>query len=426
MPVNLWPVGYSIFIHLIHQISSSHYFLVSCQCMLLEIALLYFFYSVLYLLKINRTSTIWLFIFLFLNPIFPYLANCILSDTLFFAVSITLFTQYLWMYHTPSTFNIFIQGLLIALAFTIRYAAIYYPIVSIVAILLSGYKPVLKLIGVIFPWVMIIPFIFYTKQKTKEITGTSEFSVFGGWQIANNALYMYGNIHVDTTDLPDGTKELDKAAKKYFAEKHPTEEDFLFVPGTFFIKVPDAILKPYMRSHVDTATSLFQAWGKVSPVYKKYGTYLIKTHPLAFIRYYMWLNTRNYFNPYLEKFGNYNLGSDHVWKPAEIWFEMKDNVVRKIPDTKYQTMIFSIYPYFFLILNVYYLFCFFYLLFTGRYKIYRSNASIIMATAFLIINFGFSVFATPVVLRHEIIPMIVLFVFCLYMSELMSEEKKVV
>jgi 4-amino-4-deoxy-L-arabinose transferase-like glycosyltransferase len=383
----------------------------------------------MYLFGITRKHTNWLFIFLFFNPIFPYLSNCVLSDALFGAISLTLFTQYLWMYHQPRTYNIIIQGVLIGLAFVIRYTAIYYPIVSIVAILLSGYKLPVKIAGILLPLLFIIPFILYTQQKTKELTGTAEFSVFGGWQIANNALYMYDHIKVDSDQLPEGTAELDKWAKKYFSVVKPTEEDFLEIEGTYFIKMPDAILKPYMESHAvytHSAVSQFQAWGKVSPIYNKYGSYLIKKYPLAFIRYYMLLNAQNYFNPYLEKFGSYNIGMRSVWDPAKIWFRMKDDSVHKNVHTRYQVMVFFLFPFFFMLLNVYYLFGFAYLFFTGRFRSgnYFSTVSILTATAFLIINFGFSVFATPVVLRYQIIPMIILFFFCLHMNEIMPDSKK--
>ncbi|HEY0271656.1 MAG TPA: hypothetical protein VGC22_00670, partial [Chitinophaga sp.] len=232
MKVNLWPIGYSIFLDLVHRVTPSHYFLVFCQFLVLQAGLLYFFYTVLYLFELRRVNRILLFIFLFFNPAFLYLSNCVLSDALFGAISLVLFSQYLWMFRRPGVGNLVFQAVLIGLAFTIRYTAIYYAIVSIGALLLSGYRWPVKLAGMALPWLFILPFILYTQEKTKELTGTAEFSVFGGWQLANNALYMYGHITVDSTRLPEGLRDIDRAAKAYFRSTPPTEEDLTEIQGT--------------------------------------------------------------------------------------------------------------------------------------------------------------------------------------------------
>jgi len=425
MKVNLWPIGYSKFIAAVHWFTASHVFLVGLQYVISTLALLYFFYSVLYLYGLSKTSTLVLYIFLFFNPMFLYLANCVLSDTIFCALSLTLFTQYLWMYRRPSIYNLVVQALLIGVAFTIRYTAIYYPLVSIVAILVSGYKLPVKLTGMAAPWLLILPFIHYTQERTKEVTGTAEFSVFGGWQIANNALYMYDHIDVDSTQLPEGTLELDRLARYYFSVVPPEKRVLADIQGTFFIKVPNAILKPYMAMDYakhgapHDARSSFRAWGMVSPVYKAYGTYLIKHHPFAFMRYYMWLNTKNYFIPYPEKFGSYNIGMRQVWEPARIWFNLKSNDITLVPSIEFQGYLFLLYPMFFMVLNIYFAFVLGYFLFSGNLKHNprRLNMAIIAATAFLVINFGFSVFATPVVLRYQVVPMILLLYFSLLLTE---------
>ncbi|WP_343690124.1 hypothetical protein [Chitinophaga sp.] len=429
MKVNLWPIGYSIFIGFIHLFTSSHVFLVYVQYIILLVTFLYFFFSVLYLYGLSRRFALILYIFLFFNPMFLVLANCVLSDAIFCAVSLILFTQYLWMYYKPAPANLVFQALLIGVAFVIRYTAIYYPIVSVFAILLAGYKWPLKFIGMVLPWLLIFPFILYTQQETKKLTGTAEFSVFGGWQIANNALYMYGNIQVDSTQLPPGTLELDREARAFWKATPPTEADLAELPGTFFIKVPSAILKPYLRTHgwatLPGAPGGFQAWGSVSPIYNAYGKWLIQHYPIEFARYYLWLNVKNYFIPHLEKFGSYNIGMREVWDPAKIWFNMKSNKVTLIPPIQFQGLIFFIFPLFFMALNIFFAGCV--IFFLTNKKLRQANKplliALLMALAFLIINFGFSVFATPVVLRYQIVPMIVLLTFTLLLTEKQFEEQ---
>lgn len=433
LSVNLWPVGYSAFLAFIHSINTSDYFLVLCQYTVLLFSLLYFFYSVLYLFQLTKLNKTLLFIFLFFNPALLFLSNFVLSDALFFAVSIILFSQYLWMLHKPTFFNLCLQAVLIGLAFTIRYTAIYYPIVSVFAIIASGFTPRVKLAGIVMPWLFILPFIKHTQDATKAITGTPEFSVFGGWQLANNALYMYGHINVDNSKLPEDLRVLDDSTRAFFQREAPTEEELASIEGTYFIKKREAILKPYQKAwainnHFQPKNSRdnFITWGAVSPAYKAYGRYLILHYPLPFARYYLWPNTKNYFMPYLEKYGNYNLGMPEMFEGPAAWFELDSRAVYTRIDPNIPAMLFSFYPICFMILNCYFLFCFIDFIVSGKIRYWRDFpiSGIALAAFFLLVNFGFSVFATPVVMRYQLLPMTLLFFFSLYMTQQLSKKKQ--
>ena len=426
LKVNLWPIGYSKFILLVHAISPTDTFLVYCQYFILQGTLLYFFYTVLYLFQPSKTFTNILFLFLFFNPIFLYLSNCVLSDALFCSLSILWFTQLIWTLYKPKAYHIISIALLIGFLFTIRYTAIYYPLVSAFALLISRQKTLSKIAGSLAPLIFIIPFIIYTKQKTKEVTGTSEFSVFGGWQLANNALYMYDYIKVDSTQLPPEFRPLDRMTKQYFNIVHPRFKDFSPFPGTYFIKVHYAPLKQYMLRYVKSEDGNwgFREWGKVSPLYNAYGSYLIKKYPFQFARYYLLLNTKNYFIPHLEKFNLYNIGENEVWPEAATWFQYKTTAIAVV-SKELQGSIFFIYPTLFLLLNFFFLYAFISLVLARskfKYDQFRYKA-VILTAVLLLTNFGFSVLATPVVLRYEVFPMILLFTFSLLIMQLLNNTK---
>lgn len=429
MDVNLWPIGYSKYLAFVHLISPSDTFLIFTQFAFLEVSFLYFFFSLIRLQKLPRNYTNILFAFLFFNPLFIYLSNCVLSDAIFCAISVLLFTEYLWMLKRPKSYHVYLSAALIGILFTIRYTAIYYPIVGAAAFLLSSQPLKIKILGIILPWILIIPFILHTQQKTKQITGTAEFSVFGGWQLANNALYMYEHLDVDSTLLPKGTLELNRAAIKYFHSVLPEDRQLEPLPGTFFMKMPNAILKPYLlqRYTVTDPPSQFLGWGKVSPIYNAFGSYLIKHYPFDFAKYYLWLNIKNYFIPHLEKFGNYNLGMDSLSEPAKTWFQLKDNSVDYEASQEFQNHLFYFYPVAFMMLNLYFLGMFLIILFSGKLKKLDPHFRmyLLLTILFLGINFAFSVFATPVVLRYQIFPMILLVGFSLYLTDAMDRLKKI-
>jgi len=427
MDVNLWPVGYSKYLRLIHFITPSATFLVFTQFIILQISLTYFFYSILYLFDLSKMYANILFAFLFFNPLFFYLANCVLSDAIFCTISLVLFTQYLWMFYRPKPLYIFSTALLIGFAFTLRYTAIFYPLIGTMTFMLSRQPVKSKILGIISPLFLIIPFVLYTQQKTKQKTGTSEFSVFGGWQLVNNALYMYDHITVDQAKLPAEMKELDNDTKDYFKRIPPFMRDLDPFPGTFFIKQPTAILKPYLlKKYTFTdPPSQFEAWGKVSPLYKKYGMYLIKNHPIPFIKYYILLNVGNYFFPHLEKFNSYNLNMDTTWDDAKVWFHWDSNAVTSPPRT-FQEHIFFFYPIIFMMANAYFSIIFFSYIIGKRKQIGNKflSAAVILACITLFLNFCFSVFATPVVLRYQIFPLILLVTFSFILTDHLDRFKK--
>jgi len=272
-----------------------------------------------------------------------------------------------------------------------------------------------------------IPFYLFTTQKTKEITGTAEFSVFGGWQIANNALYMYDHIKVDSNSLPAGTVELDRLVRRFYSEVPPKDRNFGPFPGTYFIKVPYAVLKPYMlwRYTYDSPPGQFHSWGLVSPIYRKYGAYLISNFPWAFARYYLWLNAKNYFLPHLEKFGTYNLETNTVPLEVQDWFDFVSPEVYSVSST-FQGKIFYIFPVLFMALNLSFIGYFIRVLPKKRRRNLKTGlwVATLFSGVYLLVNFAFSIFATPIVLRYQIVPMILLFTFSALLMD-GSEESQI-
>jgi len=164
----------------------------------------------------------------------------------------------------------------------------------------------------------------------------------------------------------------------------------------------------------------FRAWGAVSPIYNRYGTWLIRHNPFAFARYYLWLNTKNYFVPHLEKFGIYNLGSDSVWDGARYWFQYETPAIRSVSSEKLPATIFFAYPAVFMLMNLYFIGALIWLLVTGKWR--RMPPFFVrclwLLSAYLAVNFAFSIFATPVVLRYQVLPFLLLFSYSLMLLEL--------
>jgi hypothetical protein len=260
--------------------------------------------------------------------------------------------------------------------------------------------------------VAIVPFLFafwlFSRNAGKELTGSPLSSVLGGWQVANNALYMRGEITVDNKDLPTSDlRTLDSISDYFFNRVGFGFSDFLYDhPGNFFIQYWKGPLKIYMlRRYKSNSVA---TWAEVSPLFMKYGTYLIKSHPLSYVRYFLMPNAGHYCLPSIEKLAFYNLGSDSVWQSAVDWFRYKSQVI-KSPAKNPQGHLLQYYPYIFLVINLVLLGG------AGWWMIDKREATlgpnlrslVVLLLLFWVSNFFFSVFANIIVLRYQFFPMII-------------------
>jgi hypothetical protein len=408
--INIWPIGYSKFLTLFH----SDIVLTGFQYFFQGLAALAFFNTILYIYNPGKPITILLFVFLFINPLNLYICNYVNSDPLFAALSLLWMTQLIWIIHRPKLYQIFTQAILLFACFAVRNNAMYYPIIAAVAFILSKQSATIKVAGIVLGSLLVLVFINQQRNAAYKLTSKHQFSLFTGWQLANNALYMYKQIDVDSTKLPSKeAKDIDRIAKQFFKNAPNDMQEILAdYVANFFIRQPEAPLKQYYKQHYKTIT--ITNWGKASIAFEEYGTYLIKNHPAAFIRYYMLPNTKNYFLPPLEKLEVYNLGEDHVDPIARYWFHYGNKKITATNNSIQSKILFLFTPLF-MIINILFIIC----------MILKRNTSpiLLLITAFLVINFAFSVFATINVLRYQFFPMIICLTFTLLLIEWMDNKK---
>lgn len=430
LSINIWPIGYSKFLGAFHEFTHSDTIIVGVQYFLLELSSLYFFFTILYFYAPGRVTRNILFAFLFFDPLFLYISNYINSDPLFAALSLLWLTELLWIIHRPKVFRIFTHAVLLYLCFTVRNNAYYYPIVSLLAFALSRESIKFKLAGIGFPLLFIGLFVIHTRDIAEEMTGTKQFSLFTGWQLANNALYMRGHIQVDSTKLPSAdSRELDRLSRNFYTRVPDDFDSYLSEYGAnFFIRESKAPLKQYYSQHDNSKTELDEVanWGKSSVAFGEYGEWLIRHYPLSFARHFMLVNTKNYFFPPLEKLEIYNLGDDEVGDVAEDWFDYKTPEVSSISKT-IQGKILAPFPYFFFFLNVFLLGSLIWL-YAKRKSLHLDRqlcATFWVSTTLLAANFCFCVFATIIVMRYQFFPMLVTLTFPLLLVEILERKTEV-
>lgn len=427
LDINIWPIGYSKFLWLFHQMTHSDTALVSFQFFFLEAAALYLYLTITNRLQLGKGSRVFIYLLFFCNPMIFYFSNCVLSDTIFAGLSLIWFTELLRSIWKPLPFwRLWIQALCIGIAFTFRYQALYYPLITAAALILSKMPVWKKVAGTVIPLVFMIPFIIFSKRAGEKVTGAPIYSFLSGWQLANNALYMRGEIDIDTTHFPNAaTAQLDSMSRVFFRHQHDGFQEYLhgFV-GNFFIQTPYGPLKMYMGRHYSKDDGL-AAWGKANIPFGQYGSYLIRNHPFAYFTYYLLPNSKSYFVPPLSDIQEYNYGKDSISETAQKWFDYPKPVVHVISHDL-QFYLVGIFSLFFLGLNV-----FFAIQYT-RYRMIVKKMGLrgdlyrpfMFAAIFFILNAIFTIVANGPCLRYQIVPLLVFVLFSCMLVDALENLKR--
>jgi hypothetical protein len=430
LSINTYPVGYSMFIRLFSVITHSDTALVVCQYLMLQASILSLVFTLFYFYNPHRYTRIGLFGFMLFNPAFLYLANYVSSDTLFLSLSLTWFNILLWIVYRPSRKLMIYHALILFLAFTVRYNALYYPLIAGIAFLLSRQSILQKVAGMALCVVLLGSFIQYNKHKYYEISKKSIFTPFTGWQMANNAMYAYKFVpKAERKPVPKKYQVLDNMIREYFDStvgnpRHPEEN---LVASTIYMWTPGAPLRTYMQNQFkkDSTAPEMQRWASVSPLFEEYGKYIIKQYPLTFAQFYLLPNALKYYAPPIEFLEFYSTGVDSVHPIAQVWFEYKSNKIEtKFKDFKVDIL--NFYPILVGTMNViFFLGMIGFLVLQGYKQQTLMGKGLLLVVCMWLTNFGFSVFASPIALRFQLFPILVMTSFAfLFMEFLIKEATK--
>jgi hypothetical protein len=407
---NLWPVGYAKLIRFAGFFSHSDHLLVFLQLFIYHICGLYYFYTLLEIRPCSKWLQWTLFAFIFLNPAILYLSNYVTSDVYFISISLVWMAQLFRLTYKPTLLLLCVHLLVLLLAFTVRYHALIYPVISMTIIVFCQYSKFVKAWAVAMAIFLVGAFVMYTARQTEANMGRRQFSVFSGWQMANNAVYAYAH-------MPVSARRHDTIPQKFAAIQARVDRWLDSVPMSerpdrpimaFFIWDPGSPLQPAPGAqHISDNASHLHKMAQVAPLLNDYGKFLIARYPVPYIQYYIWPNALQYILPPAENLAVYNDGMDTVLPVAKEWFEYTSTQVYKRAGSELE--LFNYYPYLMgIILLIFLIGWIRYLYQEGRAianEHFRYALTIV--TYYWLVNFGFSVLASPVVLRYQLFNMIV-------------------
>ena len=417
--INTYPIGYSKFLRLVSVFAKPDWMLTGLQYLLIQCSSLFLLFTIFYFYKTGRLTQTILLCFTVINPLYLHLANMVSSDGLFLALSTTWFALLVWIIYKPSGKIIGWHAFVLFAAFTVRYNALVYPFISILAFAWSNLPLRKKLAGLGLCLLLCGWFVALTMFQYKKLTGYWQYSPFSGWQLAGNAINPY--LEVDSANrklIPAKFRALDKMIRN-FDRLRPEVKSYWNATG--YMWLPDFPLMQYRDSlfKKDTSSIRFKKWASMGPLYSSYGWYIIKNYPGHFLRYYILPNSLKYFAPPLEFLGSYNLGEQTVNKLAVKWFGYINNHVKTRTKSD-NVLILQFYPSLACIIHLMLLLMLLsYLLLKGWQYNPSFNKGILLAVFLWIANTGFTIFAAPVALRFQAFPVMLNVTFSLLLMEWM-------
>ncbi|TDX01845.1 hypothetical protein [Dinghuibacter silviterrae] len=402
--LGIWPVAYSKFLQIFRVFTASDLALVTFQFLLLEGAILYFYFTLLYFMKPAKWVQ-WLILSLMVvNPAVLSISNYILSDSIFTALTLIWFSLMIWYICKPRSYYTYILGILLFFLFILRYYAVFYPLLTYAIILISRIPQKAKAISIGLSIILLTGYIENTENQYYRLIRQREFSSFLGWQMAGNALIMYRHFHEFSGDQPPSElaslHQLVIHQLDSFSRLNKRPDSTLQV---FYMWDEESPLKIYMKRRYqnDPPTPYVKKWSSMGPYFKDYGLYLIKRHPLAYIKYYIGLNIKWFAFPADEALKIYNSNQDSVSTQIKEWFHYPSRRVSRISKIIYPA---KAYPFITAVMNALVVICLIiYFLIGPRKKFSREFKMIIqLFTSFWIINFFFSIISAPILLRYEL------------------------
>lgn len=413
--IDTYPIGYPMFLRAFSAITVSDTALVVFQYLLLQSGALSLLFTLFYFFTPRLEIKIILIFITIFNPLNLHISNTISSDNLFYSLSLIWLTLLLWSISRPTLKVMLFHSLILFFTFTVRYNALYYPLIAVIGFLFSKARVRLKITGILLIILLISSFIKFNRDKYYELCNIRQFTPFSGWLMANNAIYAYRYaLGPSYYKPPERFTKLDNEIRVYFDStrnnsRHPEEKIEAYHDYMWKETSP---LSMYWKDEFIKGknTTVQRAFAQAGPLFNDYGKWLILHYPKEFLQHVILPNSIRWFTPPVEFLRYYNSGLQTVPEQVQHWFRFKSNNVRTNINLKGQLLIISIqnfYPIWASIMNLLFLGSLIVLLFFLRKRIKKIKKISITAFFLWIFNYGFSAFASPIALRYQMFPILV-------------------
>ena len=290
------PLGYSLFLRLLHMAVPSGAFVVAVQYWLNAFASGCMLYAIRCAFPPHRRWPWRLYALLVVcSPVALYLTTFLISDSLFCSLTLLWLATGIRAIHRRSAGMTVVHLALLYLAINVRYIGLFYPAISVCGLLFAWRKqcavPILAAI------VMgLVPYM-HIQHIMEARYGTRVFSAMGGWAQASNATVIlpHTSLPLDAFDAAD-LRELHTHLSRYPDQCYRWDA---VLRGAFTWNNDhpgDALVRQCMTSRRMTYD---QAWVYTGKELGDYASVLRRRRPVQFCRYFLLPSAAQVFYPQL-------------------------------------------------------------------------------------------------------------------------------
>ncbi|MBK6929690.1 MAG: hypothetical protein IPH12_02085 [Saprospirales bacterium] len=328
MPGVFRPFGYSWFLMKLHTVVQSARGLSLTQLLLHIGALIYFLQAIRHCFQPVSRALNWLLTaFLALSPLHIYMANSILSDSLFASISLCWIASGMFLLKRFHWLTFLFHLLALFLAMKVRYTGIIYPAISVLIAVLGSDAIWKKLALAIIPCVLSVVFYTTTRQFMYKSFGVKTFSGFAGWQMANNALHTFPYFELKPENIPDrNVRGLYEFVRLFSDTIYPAPG----VTTTGFMWENKKPLKQYFSQTIAAEKPSWaygNRWLYAGLRYEDFGNYFIRKYPALFARHFVLPNLKDVAYPPLGFLRTYQ--EIKQGKETCEWFDLPKETVPK-------------------------------------------------------------------------------------------------
>ena len=415
------PFGYSKFLIILHNISTSMSFIVFVQYWLSAISTMLFVFTIKYFYRPQNNIIEWAFdVFSVCSITVIYLANCVLSDSLFASLTTLWIVSGIWFINaqkmSAKTVLFLFHLILLSFIFAVRFTGLFYVFITIFVVLITLFKHH-KIIAVTFiSTALLLFYLLYKNQvnSTYQLTRVKTFSAFSGWQMANNALHVIPYIDIDTTKITNiELREFTSYALSCKTQIKANIKPY-YSTATFIwdkkLPLKQFLARKIQQKNADYLTT-FTYLGE--NVYSKFASDIIKHHPVEYFIHYILPNTLSVLYPdhddvYFRYSGDFTPELLKSWFGIEEKLSARSNIVGKISGA---LSVFQIITWLLVFLSV-----IFYLIKKQYQHCSQLQNKIYWGIVFFVLSYlAFNIYAAPFATRY-ITPVHVLQIAIIYLT----------
>jgi len=402
------PYGYSEFLRIVHFFSHSVLAVFIAQALIYWISLTALLRMVRKSFPPRRTLP-----FLILEavcalaPSALFMLDALMADTLYCSCIFLMCAGGIGMLCKRSFPWLAVYLLAFFVALNTRYSAMFLPF-AFVPVLLFLRKRAYAAVAIVLTVAVFFCFRATMLSNMQKTVGVRQFSTgFDGWQLANNAMHVLP--HLSDSECRKMPADVRLRQLHTFCLRRYDPVVLGYTNGgkravSSFLWKSDLPLKQYMKLTMASGRASYQeAWVKLgSGLYADYGRWLILHFPLKFIRYYLLPNLPGVFYPRdTELVGNF-VEIPAGKKEMVQWFGVPEDLVMRERSPFFRRQVRPILPA--LELITWLLFAAACIMAVRRRKSYSTETRLVLWMLFLLIliHYGSTWFATPVVLRYWI------------------------